>query len=429
LPGAGFCPMVPSFMASVERDTRSVGLYINHRLLPTSVSAVSNKIHNMSDIDPSGAATTAAETASAPSAPPQPAPTLGTFSNNRGSGLARGKRPASPAPQTTSAAPAVDYKPTAVSILTAPTEYKNPFAPPAPQEPVVSPEVSTPAPVAPAPLPATPAAGIPAPQVEAPVAVPTGAAAPAPVPGVPTTPAQMPAADAEAVAPKPELKILPPETPRRVEQSWESKSFSDVAGQPGNETARPEEGRSAGPRPYREDRRGDRPYYRSDRERRDNRPGEFSEQRQGSEAPDRSQDRDRGRGSPAPAPASVEPKKSGGLFGWVRKLFGSAPAEAPKPEAKPEVRGERERERNQEGPYRRRRHRGGRGRNFQGDQRGPRDGQSGGQPSGDQRGYGGDQRGYGGDNRPQGHRRHNRHGGGGFRGNGRPEGGPPPSGS
>ena len=109
------------------------------------------------------------------------------------------------------------------------------------------------------------------------------------------------------------------------------------------------------------------------------------------------------------------------MFGWVKKLFGIAPAETPKAETRPETPGNRES--NQDGPYRRRRHRGGRGRNnFQGDQRGPRDGQSGGQQSGDQRGYGGDQR-------QQGHRRHHRPGGGGFRGNGRPEGGPPPSGS
>ena len=61
---------------------------------------------------------------------------------------------------------------------------------------------------------------------------------------IPTVPAQTTASDRPASdgpqntdlaenAPKPELKILPPETPRRVEQSWESKSFGDVAGQPG----------------------------------------------------------------------------------------------------------------------------------------------------------------------------------------------------
>ena len=230
-------------------------------------------------------------------------------------------------------------------------------------------------------------------------------------------------------APKPELKILPPEAPRRVEQSWESKSFSDVAGQPGSDPGRAEGGRPAGPRPYREDRRGDRPYYRPERERRENRPGESAEQRPGSGPQGRPEGTDQGPGGPQPAPSSApeEAKNTGGVFGWVKKLFGSSPAEAPKPEAQPENRGERPP--HQEGPYHRRRRRGGRGRNFHGDQRGPGDGQSGpgdgqpgGQPSGDQRGYGGDQRHHG-------HRRHHRHGGGGgYRGNGRPEGGPPQGG-
>jgi hypothetical protein len=119
-----------------------------------------------------------------------------------------------------------------------------------------------------------------------------------------------------------------------------------------------------------------------------------------------------------PPPKTEAPKKSGGFFAWVKRLFGGAPAAAPEPE----TRGDREYP--QEGQYRRRRHRGGRGRHFQGDQRGPRDGQSSGQPGGDQRGYGGEQRGYGGENRHHGHRRRPQ-GGGGYRGNGRPEGGPP----
>jgi ribonuclease E len=108
------------------------------------------------------------------------------------------------------------------------------------------------------------------------------------------------------------------------------------------------------------------------------------------------------------------------MFGWVKKLFGGSPAEAPKSEpSQPETRGPREF--THDGPYRRRRRRGGQGRNFHGDQRGPREGQSGGQPSGDQRGYRGDQRHHG--------HRHHHHGGGGFHSNGRPEGGPPPAGS
>ena len=93
----------------------------------------------MSDTDPSGAETTAAVTASAPSTPPPPTTPLITFSNSRGSGLARGKRTSSPSPHAASGAPAVDYKPTAVSIVTAPTEYKNPFAPPAPTVEAVAP--------------------------------------------------------------------------------------------------------------------------------------------------------------------------------------------------------------------------------------------------------------------------------------------------
>jgi hypothetical protein len=383
----------------------------------------------MSDIDPSGAETTAAVTASAPSVPPPPAIIPSAFSNNRGSGLARGKRPVSPSTQAASAAPAADYKPTAVSILTAPTEYKNPFAPTAPPAEAVAPEASTPEPAM-TPLPAAPADE--AAPAQAPAAVADGVIAAAVTDEIPTVPAQTTASDRPASdgpqntdlaenAPKPELKILPPETPRRVEQSWESKSFGDVAGQPGAGAARPEEGRPAGPRPYREDRRGERPYYRPDRERRENRPGEFREPRPGSEAQGRPSDNYRGQPEPAPAPAHEEPKKAGGVFGWVKKLFGSSPAEAPKPETpRPDTSGQREF--THDGPYHRRRRRGGRGHNFQGDQRGPHEGQSGGQPSGDQRGYGGDQR-------QHGRHRHHHHGGGGFRGNGRPEGGPPPAGS
>ena len=90
----------------------------------------------MSDTESSGAETPAAETVNTPSAPASPNtnPTPSTFGNTRGSGLARGKRPSGQSAQAPSAAPAADYKPTAVSILTAPTEYKNPFAPPAPAD-------------------------------------------------------------------------------------------------------------------------------------------------------------------------------------------------------------------------------------------------------------------------------------------------------
>jgi hypothetical protein len=251
------------------------------------------------------------------------------------------------------------------------------------------------------------------------------------------------------VEPRPELKILPPETPKRVEQSWESQSFRNVASQAGGEPARSSEPQPEGHRPQREDRRGDRPYFRPERERRNDRPYDSRAPR-GDSTP-AEQGSDSGQSQSKPTPAPVEAKKSGGMFAWVKKIFGGSPPEAPKTEAAPETGGQREFN-NPEGPYRRRRHRGGRNRNFQGDQRGPRDGQQGGQPSGDQRGSGGDQRGYRGEqrgyrgeqrgyrgdqrggydgqNRGQGNRRRGPEGGnGGYRGQGRPEGGPPAGGS
>jgi hypothetical protein len=336
-----------------------------------------------------------------------------------------------------------DYKPTAVSILTAPTEYKNPFAPSAPAAApteAVATETTAPAPI---PVPAV-----------APVAPATPATETATAPSIPVAEARPVAAEptpveSAVVEPKAELKILPPETPRRVEQNWESQSFRNAAGQPSGDQVQPAESRSFDQRPQREDRRGDRPYFRSERDRRNDRPYEPREPRAYPAPTAQGADTGRPQGEFVPAPAPEEAKKSGGMFGWVKKLFGGTPTEAPKPEAQPSPSGQRDP--NSEGPYRRRRRRGGRNRNFQGDQRGPRDGQQGGgQPSGDQRnyggdqrnyggeqrnyggeqrGYGGDQRGYGGDNRPQGGRRPRHHGGGGFRGQGRPEGGPPPAGS
>jgi hypothetical protein len=209
----------------------------------------------------------------------------------------------------------------------------------------------------------------------------------------------------------PELKILPPEATKRVEHNWESESFRNVASQPAGEPGRTPDA----PRPPRDDRRNERPVFRPERDRRDDRPAdERAEARPAWAGPARPPGNEQA-GTRTPPPSKSEaPAKSGGFFAWVKQLFGGAPA-APKSEASSELRGEREYP--QEGQYRRRRRRGGRGRNFQGDQRGPRDGQSGGQSGGDQRGYGGEQRHHG--------RRHRHHGGGDYRGNGRPEGGPP----
>ena len=360
----------------------------------------------MSDTEPSGAATNAAETASAPSTK-----LPGAFSNSRGSGLARGKRPTGPSPKGASAAPAIDYKPTAVSILTAPTEFKNPFAPPATAAPPAeAAAVSAPAP-APEPVPAPLAPEVPAAEASATPIVP--------VPENPPQASAPPPAEAAAAEPKAELNILPPETPRRVEHSWESESFRDVASQPATDSGRPAEPPFRDQRPRREDRRGDRPYFRSERENRDGRPPESREPRASFTPPERTFDRGRPQNESAPASAPAEAKKNGGMFGWVKKLLGGSPAEAPKPEARPGAPGDRDY--NSNGPYRRRRHRGGRNRHFQGDQRGPREGQPGGQPPGDQRGYGGE-------HRHHDHSRHHHHGGGGFHDRG-PENGPPRTGS
>lgn len=377
------------------------------RLLPTTVSAVSKHKHNMPDTESSGAATPAAETVNAPSVPATPNPDLppSTFGNSRGSGLARGKRPVSPPAQAASAAPAADYKPTAVSILTAPTEYKNPFAPPAPA--VAAPE----APAAEAPAPASPP--VPIAEVPAPAATPAAEPPPAVV-------GAGPAAAAEP-EPMPELKILPPETPKRVEHNWESQSFRNVAAQAREEQDRSAESPLADSRPRRDERRGDRPVFRPERERSGDRPTEFrpaggeSGRTAGGE-PRRFASGGPGRPEAAFPPKAAEPKKTGGFFGWLKRIFGGPSAEPEAPA--PDTHGEKEF--GHEGQYRRRRHRGGRGRNFRGDQRGPRDGprdgQPGGQPSGGPRGQGGEHFHHGG-------RRRRRHNGGGYRNDSRPEGG------
>lgn len=447
LPGHGIWPMFdPSWQVLSARRAFRMPLKTNKdRRLPTTVSAVSKPTHNMSDTESSGAVTPAAETVNAPSAPPatNPDQPSSTFGNNRGSGLARGKRPVSPAPQAASAAPAADYKPTAVSIVTAPTEYKNPFAPPAPPAPVVeaaAPEVNPPAAITPVAPIAAPAPSIPAPAAEE-VQPSAGETSPAP------------AAEDE---PKAELKILPPETPKRVEHNWESQSFRSVAGQAREpqirepQTREPQSRSPEAPgaefRPRRDDRRddrrGDRPVFRPERERRNDRPADFRAPGGDTARPAAG---DFERRESAPPPRAESPKKSGGFFGWLKGLF-SAPAPAAETTT-PERRGEREFGR--DGGYRRRRHRGGRGRRFHDDQRGPREGgpreggpregQSGGQPSGESRGQGGE----GGEFRHRGgrHRRRRGGGGGGYRGEGgfrgdsgyrndsRPDSGPPPAGS
>lgn len=333
-----------------------------------------------------------------------PLPT-GTFGgNNRGSGLARGKRPAqSAAPSAASSAS--NYQPTAIEMITHEREYKNPFAPveaaPAPAEtkPVESPVVSTPEPVF------TPAAT----PVVQPVSTETVkpepvAAQPAPV--IEKKPYVSPVGPTPET--KGELNILPPETVKRPAQDWD---------QNGN-------------RP----RRDERPTFRTERDRREggrsfdpreqnvNTPREPRQPRDPREAREPRQPRDPREARPErrpeqqPRPAyvpkanretpQVEEKPSGGFIGWLKGLFGSKPAVVAKTE-------ERREHGRGDGHGHHNRHRGGRGRG--GENRGPREGGGQGSQPGQfnrsEEGQRGENRFEGGGRRRRGGR--GRHGGGG----------------
>lgn len=250
----------------------------------------------MSSNESSGAAAEATATT------PAPAAEFPSFGSTRGSGLARGKRPA--AGTAASTAPATsNYTPTAIEVVHAPREYTNPFAP----------------------VEAAPAAET-APVVET-LPVITPAAAPAPVV------ASAPVAEAPA-----ELNILPPAEQRTsAAQTWESDGFAPARESRGDRPRR--ESRE----PRREEARADEPvdvasipekflYVRpgvtyvptprnwggAPRER-SNRPAtEGSPARE--ESP-RSSER-----SSVPAAAS---EKSGGFLGWLKSLFGGSPAAEP----------------------------------------------------------------------------------------------------
>lgn len=329
----------------------------------------------MSDTSTSGSTPpeAPAETAGAPSAP---IADWGTASGaNRGSGLARGKRvspPASPAPASNSNTANDTYKPSAVQVIKAETEYQNPFAP-------VNEAPSAPAPeAAPAPVAEAPVAPVVAPPAEAPAPAPI---APAATVVKPTAP-----------APKAELNILPPAEVKHPAQSWETPAFPYEGNAPASQAAQPPASNAGSPlrseRPvFRPERRSEVPMLepapnaagsapkgdnrgqgRQFRGGRDggNRPQQQRGGRPQQQRGDSQQPRDRNRPagnapSSTPAASGKSPaKKPGGLFGWVKGLFGTAP-EAGKPAlpgAQP-VQGGGER-----GPdgNRRRRRRGGRGR-------------------------------------------------------------------
>lgn len=302
----------------------------------------------MSSTESSGAPAEASAT------PPAPAAAFPTFGSTRGSGLARGKRPA--AGPAASTAASTEYTPTAIEVVNSPREYQNPFAPV--ETPAAVPaETVTPAPAAAAPAPAPVAPVAPAREYAAPVAD----AAPA-------------AVENEAPA---ELNILEPEQPKAVQaQTWESEGF----------------------RPAREQ-RSDRP-RREERAPRAERPAEpvdiasipekFLYVRPGynyvptpSNYGGAPRERNRDAGSEAPARAATTtaeaPARSGGFFGWFKSLFGGASA-APVAAETP-----RDEHRHEGGQ---RRHRGGRNRGGHGGGEGGRGRGRGG------RGRGGDRGGY-----------------------------------
>ncbi len=300
----------------------------------------------MSSTESSGAPAEATATTPAPDA------AFPTFGSTRGSGLARGKRPAA-GPAASTAASSAEYTPTAIEVVNAPREYQNPFAPA--ETPAAS--VPTPKPFEPAPFAITPA----------PVRAERAPEAPARREHVAPVADEV-AASAPVHQDEPaELNILEPAQQKTAPaQTWESEGF----------------------KPARAESRGDQREPRAERPRREERserpadepldvasiPPQFLYVRPGHtyvptprnyggaprERPAQAERSDRpAHGSPERAlETSAEvPAKSGGFFGWLKSLFGGSSSE---PVTAPGASGEFRREGGQ------RRHRGGRNRGGQG---------------------------------------------------------------
>lgn len=300
--------------------------------------------------------------AEATATPPAPAAAFPTFGSTRGSGLARGKRPA--AGPAASTAASTEYTPTAIEVVNAPREYQNPFAP------AEEPAAASPAPSA---------VGL--------------AKADAPVTEKPAPAVSSVASAKEDPAPvqndePAELNILEPAQPKVVPaQTWESEGF-----EPARES-RPE-------RPRREE-QSERPRREAQSERpaREERtalteiPEKFLYVRPGHTyvpTPSNFGGAPRERDSAAPArsfdaaPAGA-PAKSGGFFGWLKSLFGGSSA---KRDSATGPHGEHRRDGGDRtgGPGGHRRHRGGRNRGGHG---GDRAGYPGGGEGGQRRDRGG----------------------------------------
>lgn len=283
----------------------------------------------MSSTESSGAPAEATATPSAPAA------AFPSFGSTRGSGLARGKRPA--AGPAASTAASTEYTPTAIEVVNAPREYQNPFAP-----------AETPAAAAP----------VPAPVEQAPVITPAPVRAQR-APEASTREYSAPVAD-EAPTSAPvqneepaELNILEPAQPKNAPaQTWESEGFKpnreprgerpprreppadepvDVASIPPQFLyVRPGHTYVPTPRNY-----GGAPRERSERPERTDRPIHGSPER-------------------ALETSAEAPVKSGGFFGWLKSLFGGSSSEPVAAAASTNG------EHRQEGGHRR--HRGGRNR-------------------------------------------------------------------
>jgi translation initiation factor IF-2 len=315
----------------------------------------------MSSTESSGAPAEATATTPAQAAFP-------TFGSTRGSGLARGKRPA--AGPAASTAASTEYTPTVIEVVNAPREYQNPFAPaetPAavPQKTIENAD-ETAALSAVASAKADPAVAAPAPVRE--YAAPVADAAPAAVQN------EEPAS----------LNVLDPVQPKVVPaQTWESEGFRP-AREPRTDRPRREE------RAPREERSAEPVDIASI-------PEKFLYVRPGYNyvptpsnyggAPRERGNRDHAGAGEAPArshetaPAAEAPAKSGGFFGWLKSLFGGSSAESA-----PVTAGHSNGEHHREGGQRR--HRGGRNRGGQGGGEGGRGRGRGG------RGRGGDRGGY-----------------------------------
>ena len=307
----------------------------------------------MSSTESSGAPAEATATTPAPAAFP-------TFGSTRGSGLARGKRPATGPAASTAAA--TEYTPTAIEVVNAPREYQNPFAPA--ETPVAVPQKTIDR--------STENAAL--------SAVASAKADPAPAPIAQAAPAHAPVQNEEPA----ELNILEPEQPKAVQaQTWESEGFRPAREPRGDRPRREEPPREErAPRPERAPREESAPFDPTSI------PEKFLYVRPGynyvptpSNYGGAPRERNRDFGSEAPArtaeASAGAPAKSGGFFGWLKSLFGGSSSA---PVAADHSHGEHRSDGGQ------RRHRGGRNRSGGGGGEGGRGRSRGGRGRGGERG-------------------------------------------